>query len=285
MTDFGRSMLLRGLSIATVTLLVASSALADQRRDYMLDELGGPGQFLVVDYFGTGGQLGFEHRGQIYGKQNAYTLNLSSLWAYSVGQVTASASIRALFLQFGVMAGYRTVWRNLSFEPGDDGEYCKDCDRESRGDRDPILGSGPDTDHFPMAEASVSLFAPFNEWIVFNSTLAARYEGLRPRSYDWFFTNVHDDGVMTRSETLLFFKHRDLGGFAPYLQVMWLPRAGKHVAEVAWGFNAVARLGLLAEDDLVFLTFLIRPGDDDYGQHSYFSPVRALLIYRMTLPL
>jgi hypothetical protein len=190
-----------------------------------------------------------------------------------------------LFLRFGGSIGYRTVWRNLSFEAGEDGEYCVKCDRGARRDRDPILGKGPDTDHFLMAEGTVSLFAPFNEYVVFTSTLAARYEGLRDRSYDWFFTTVHDSGVMTRSETLLFFKHRDWGGFAPYLQVMWLPRGGKHDTEVAWGFNAVTRLGLLERNDLVFLTFLIRPGDGSYGQHSYYSPVRALIIYRMQLDL
>ncbi|HKU39296.1 MAG TPA: hypothetical protein VJR89_14140, partial [Polyangiales bacterium] len=136
-----------------------------------------------------------------------------------------------------------------------------------------------------MFEGSVQLYAPFNEWVVFVSQFAMRYEGVRPRSYDWFFTNIHDDGQISRLETLLFFKHRDVGGIAPYVQVMWLPRDGHHDAEVAWGFNAVTRLGLIQRDDLLFMTFLIRPGDDYYGQHSYFSPVRALLIYRMVLSL
>jgi hypothetical protein len=66
---------------------------------------------------------------------------------------------------------------------------------------------------------------------------------------------------------------------------MWLPRAGKHETEVAWGFNAVTRLGLIERNDLLFATFLIRPGDGSYGQHAYYSPVRALLIYRMQLDL
>lgn len=282
MAELGRFTLRACLILAALS---ASVAHADQRRDYMLEEIPPPGNVLILDWFGTGGQLGFEHRGQIYGKSNDYAFNVSALVGYPVGQVTAGASIRALFLEIGASIGYRTVWRNLSFDPGPNGEYCIECDRGARRERDPILGDGPDTDHFPMAEGTVQLFAPLNEHVVFVSLLAARYEGLRPRSYDWFFTNIHDDGWMTRSETLLFLKHRDFGGFAPYLQVMWLPRAGKHVAEVAWGFNAVARLGLIEEDDLLFATFLIRPGDGYYGQHSYYSPVRALLIYRMTLEL
>lgn len=285
MTDFGRLPLRLGLLAVLFLAVSARVAHADQRRDFMLNDLGAPGNYLLLDYFGTGGQVGFEHRGSIYGNSNDYTLNASALVGYPVGQVTASAAVRVLFLRFGGSIGYRTVWRNLSFEPGEDGEYCMKCDRGARRDRDPILGKGPDTDHFLMAEGNVSIFAPLNEYMVFTSTLAARYEGLRDRSYDWFFTTVHDSGVMTRSETLLFFKHRDWGGFAPYLQVMWLPRAGKHDTEVAWGFNAVTRLGLLERNDLVFLTFLIRPGDGSYGQHSYYSPVRALIIYRMQLDL
>lgn len=285
MTAFGRATSRACLVVIALSALSAHVARADQRRDYMLEEIGAPGNYLLLDWFGTGGQVGFEHRGHIYGKSNDYSFNVSALVGYPVGQVTAAASVRALFLDLTFSVGYRTVWRNLSFDPGEDGEYCIECDRGARRDRDPILGDGPDTDHFPMAEGSVQLYAPFNEWVVFVSQLAARYEGLRPRTYDWFFTNIHDDGVMTRSETLLFFKHRNLGGFAPYLQVMWLPRAGKHEAEVAWGFNAVVRLGLIEENDLLFATFLIRPGDEYYGQHSYYSPVRALLIYRMQLAL
>ncbi|HKP61231.1 MAG TPA: hypothetical protein VJV78_31095 [Polyangiales bacterium] len=279
----GRLALLAALVLATS--IAPTNARADQRQDYMLEEIRPPGTYMLVDYFGTGGQVGLEYRGQIYGKMNGYSLNVSSLIGYPLGQITASASLRLLFLEFGIWGGYRSVWRNLSFEPGENGEYCSKCDRGARRAMDPVLGDGPDTDRYPMFEGSVSLYAPFNDWIVFVSSLATRYEGLRPRSYDWFFTNIHDDGLITRSESLLFIKHRDWGGFAPYVQVMWLPRGDHHDTEVAWGFNAVTRLGLIARNDLLFATFLIRPGDKYYGQHAYFSPVRALLIYRMYLEL
>jgi len=286
MTAFGRRLPLRASFLAiTLWAGIASQVRADQRRDYMLHEFIPPGNYALIDYFGTGGQFGIEHRGRIYGPANDYTLNVSTLVGYPVGQVTGTASVRLLFLRLAGTIGYRVVWRNLSFEPGENGEYCSKCDRGARRAMDPVLGSGPTTDRFFTAEGSASIYAPFNDWIVFTSQLAVRYEGLQPRSYDWFFTDIHDPGVMTRSETLLFFKHRDLGGFAPYLQVMWLPRDGKHDTEVAWGFNAVTRLGLIERNDLLFLTFLTRPGDKYYGQHAYFSPVRALLIYRMQLDL
>jgi hypothetical protein len=66
---------------------------------------------------------------------------------------------------------------------------------------------------------------------------------------------------------------------------MSLPRAGKHDTEFAAGFNAVTRLGLLERNDLLFLTFLMRPGDNQYGQHSYYLPIRALIIYRAVFSL
>jgi hypothetical protein len=274
----------RFVLVVTVALAAwASVARADQRRDYML-EADKPGDRLVLDYFGTGGQLTLARRRPVYGSANAYQVDVSAVGSYPLGQLTAAASLRILFLEFGVMAGYRAVWRNLSFEPGEH-SYCANCDRGARRKLDPILGSGPDTDRYGFAEARVQLYAPFDEHFVLTSLLASRYEGSRPRSFDWFFTDIHDGGVITRWETLAFFKHRDFGGIGPYTQLMVLPRAGKHQAEFAYGFNAVSRLGLIARDDLLFLTFLMRPGDGSYGQHSYFAPVRALIVYRMTLSL
>jgi hypothetical protein len=270
--------------VVSVSLcLLASAARADQRRDYMLEgDLFG--DHLVLDYFGTGGQLTLEHRGPIYGKANSYSGNVATLVGYPLAQVTAAATLRFLFLELGGTVGYRTVWRNLSFEQGDPG-YCKNCDRQARRHQDHVLGVGPDTDRYGFAEAKVQLYVPFNDNFVLTSLLAVGYQGLRRRSYDWFYTDVHDPGVITRWETLAFIKHRDWGAIGPYLQLLVLPRAGHHDSEFAYGFNAVARLGLIERNDLVFVTFLIRPGDPYYGQHSYFAPVRALIVYRVALSL
>jgi hypothetical protein len=274
------------VSLLCVAMLAvfAPAARADQRRDWVL-EGSRTGNFMLLDYFGTGAQYTLEHRGSIFWGANSYSLNASTLLSFPGGQVQTHASLRVLFLEFSGTLGYRAIWRNLSFEPGDGGEYCKRCDRGSRRDQDPILGSGPDAEDYPYAEASVSALMPLNEWMVFTTSFSARYEGIRPRSYDPFFTNIHDDGVMWISETNLFFKHRDWGGFAPYLQVMSLPRAGRHETEVAGGFNALMRLGLIRRNDLLLLTFLTRPRDRYYGQHGFFSPIRALLIYRLALEL
>jgi hypothetical protein len=271
------------LSLLSLTVC-GSLARAEQRRDWVLDNAP-VGNHLFVDYFGTGAQATLEHRGPIYGDANSYALNVSSLISYPAGQVQATASLRVLFLELGGSVGYRSVWRNMSFEPGDDGAYCKGCDAEARRDLDPLFGSTPGTDAYPFAEGNISLYALLNEHMVFGSLFSAHYEDGLARSYDNYYTNIHDGGLMLISETSLFFKHRDWGGIAPYIQVLSLPRAGRHETEVAWGFNAVTRLGLIPRNDALFVSLLLRPQDENYGQHSYYLPLRVVIAYRLMLEL
>lgn len=242
------------------------------------------GDRLLFDYFGIGGSLTYERRRSFFSNANDYTLNASALVSYPLGQAYVSAALRFLWFEIGVMGGYRVVWRNLSFAPGED-RYCLECDRAARRRKDPILGSGPTSDHFPFAEARIQLYAPFNDYFVLSTLLAASYQGVQPRSYDWLFTDVHDAGVIMRWELLAFVKHRDWGGIGPYLQFQSLPRAGKHEPEFAFGFNLAVRPGIIDRNDLFFLTVLMRPGDPYYGQHAYFAPVRALFFYRIALQL
>jgi hypothetical protein len=262
----------------------SGGARAQQRQDWMLD-IQPKGSFAIVDYFGTGGMLTLEQRIPIYGNANDLTVGTTMIGSYPLGEAVARADLRILFLNIGGSLGYRTVWRHLSFEPGDDGEYCEHCDRGSRRHQDELFGRTPGSDEYPYAEARGTLLLPFNDYLVGTTTFALRYEGRRDRSYDWFYTSVYDSGVLGRWEAQLFIKHREWGGIGPYLQLLSLPRAGEHESQFAAGFNAVTRLGLLPRNDLLFLTFLIRPGDDIYGQQSYYAPVRALLIYRMLFTL
>jgi hypothetical protein len=243
------------------------------------------GTFALVDYFGTGGMLTLEHRARLFGDANDLTTSGTLVAAYPLAETTARADLRILFLNIGATLGYRGVWRDLSFAPGDDGSYCEQCERGDRRDRDSLLERTPGSDLFPWAELRAGLLFPFNEHFVMSSTGALRHEARGDRTYDWFYTSVYDHGVLGRFETQMFLKHRDWGGIGPYLQLLVLPRAGEHETQWAFGFNAVTRLGLLPRNDLLFLTFLIRPGDPVYGQHAYFSPVRALLIYRMVFEL
>jgi hypothetical protein len=266
------------------SLAIAHGARADQRRDFMLDRQP-TGPYFILDYFGTGGQLTLERRFPIYRASNEATLAAQTMLTYPFGQITGTASLRILFLEIGTHFGYRTQWRNLSFEPGENGEYCMDCDRRARRSLDPILGHGPGTAAFGFFEPRIQLYLPFNDYVVFTSFLAARYETSPDRTYDWVFTSVHDGGLISRWETVLFLKHRDWGGIGPYLQLMSLPRDGQHDQEFSFWFNAVRRLGLVDRNDMLLFTFLIQPGNAYFGQHTYFSPVRAILVYRLYLAL
>jgi hypothetical protein len=261
----------------------ASAARADQPRDFMLS-IQPPGTFLLLDYFGTGAQATLENRIKIYRDANDLTTGVSLVPAYPLAEANARADLRILFFSLGGTVAYRSVWRDLSFAPGKN-SYCADCDRGARRSKDAFFGKSPGSDQFGYAEVRARLLFPFNDYVVMDMNGALRYEGRNDRSFDWFYTTIYDHGVLGRFEVDLFAKHRNWGGIGPYLQLLELPRDGGHQAQWAFGFNAVTRLGLLKRNDLLFLTFLIRPGDAMYGQHNYYAPVRSLLVYRMIIDL
>jgi hypothetical protein len=267
-----------------IAVILASSAGAQQARDYMLT-FQPQGSFAYVDYYGTGGMFTLEHRRQIFGNANELTLGASLIPSYPLGEAHARADLRILFLSIGGSLAYRTVWRNLEFEPGDDGEYCKACDRASRRKMDPLLEATPGSTTYEIAEARATVYLPFNDHLIALASGALRYEGRPDRSFDWFYTSLYDEGLIRRLEIQAFVKHPDFGGIGPYVQLLSLPRDGKHVAQWAAGFNLAFRVGILPRNDLIFWTLLVRPGDGEFGQHSYYSPVRSLLIYRMILDL
>lgn len=239
------------------------------------------GQRVIADYFLTGMQLSLEGTKSYFGKANTLRLRASGLVGLPLSQAEIRGGLRILFVELGFTAGYRTVWRNLVFEPGKDGEYCKDCGRKARRNQDPLFGNNPGSDHFGYFEGRLQFFLPFNDGLAITGVLATRFEDRVNRSYDWFFADVHDKGWAQRMEWTVFFRHRRWGAIGPYIQMLRIPR--DHGNRTAWalGFNAVSRLGLISHDDMVLLTFLARPGDPLYGQHAYYSPVRALLVYRM----
>jgi hypothetical protein len=269
--------------IAVAWLAGAEPARADQPRDYMF-QIQPAGTFLLLDYFGTGGQVTVENRIKIFRDLNDLTTAVSLVPAYPLAETNTRADLRILFFSIGTTLAYRSVWRDLTFEPGKH-SYCVDCDRGSRRKMDEFFGRSPGSDQFGYAEVRARMLFPFNDYVVMDVSGALRYEDRHDRSFDWFYTTIYDHGTLGRFESDLFFKHKDWGGIGPYLQLLELPRDGQHVAQWAFGFNAVTRLGLLSRNDLLFLTFLIRPGDAMYGQHNYYAPIRSLLIYRMILNL
>ena len=272
------------LALCALLSLYAAPVHADQRRDFMLT-FTPPGDYGYIDFFGTGAMFSAEHRQQIFGNSNDLTIGAAFIPAYPLLETHARADLRILFLGLGATIGYRTVWRDLVFEPGDHGEYCKDCDRASRRRQDPIFSSTPGSDTMPLAEGRATIYLPLNDHVIGLASGALRYEGGHDRHFDWYYTSVYDAGLLERFEGQLYFKHPALGGLGPYVQLLMLPRDGGHHAQWAAGFNLVTRLGLLPRNDLLYWTFLIRPGDGIYGQQSYFAPVRSLLVYRIILDL
>lgn len=244
-----------------------------------------PGTVLLVDYFGSGGQVGLQHTHNIYGAANTLRLTGSAITSYPMAQVEGRVDLRLLALELTLAGGHRSVWRNLDFAPGENGAYCTGCDRAGRRRKDPLLEKTDSTDRFAFAEARAALYLPLNDHVIATGLYGFRYEDRKPRSFDWINSDVHDGGWHQRFEANLFFKHRDFGAIAPYVQLLRLRRQGRLVDGWAGGFNIVTRPGIVRHDDILLLTFLIRPGDRYYGQHSMYSPVRALLIYRMQITL
>jgi hypothetical protein len=277
---------MRGVLLFVLGLIVLSplSARADQARDWPLNS-SPPGTFLHLDYLGAGGALTLEHRIPFFQGANVLTLSGSTLVGQYFGQVQATAALRVVILEVSGTIGYRTLWRNLAFAAGEGGAYCKDCDRPARREIDPIFDPTSGHAKYPYAEAGVGLFLPLNDNMVFASQFMAHYEDSPDRSYDQLFTNIHDGGLLWISETTMFFKHKDWGAIGPYLQVISMPRAGHYETEVAAGFNALTRVGLIRRNDLLVASLLVRPGDGVYGQHWYYIPARLILDYRITFDL
>jgi hypothetical protein len=264
-----------------LVLGIASVARADQRRDYIMDPASRTeGTFLHADFLFTGAQFSVEDRTKIYGNANDLTVAAGVLPTFPFGESYVRADLRLVILQLGATAAYRTTWRGLSFAPGAGGDYCDDCDRASRREIKKFSHEA-----FGWGEARAGLVLPLNDYVVATSTGALRYEDRPHRSFDWFYTSIYDRGWLGRWESMLFVKHRHFGGIGPFVQGLWLPRAGKHEAQWAAGLNFVTRLGLVPRNDLLLVSLLVRPGDDTFGQHLYFSPLRAIVAYRITLEL
>ena len=277
---------MRGVLLFVFGMLVLSplSARADQARDWPLNS-SPPGTFLNLDFLGVGGALSIEHRMPFYNGANMLTLSGSTLVGQYFGQVQASAALRVVILEVIGTIGYRALWRNLAFEAGDDGAYCKDCDRPARREVDPIFDPTSGHAKYPYAEAGVGLYLPLNDNMVLASQFLAHYEKSPDRSYDQVYANIHDGGLLWVSETTMLFKHKDWGAIGPYLQVISMPRSGHYETQIAAGFNALTRVGLIRRNDLLVASLLVRPGDGEYGQHWYYWPARLILDYRITFDL
>jgi hypothetical protein len=263
---------------AFVLAQTACLAHAEQPRDFMLS-FQPDGWFGSAAFFGNGILATVEHRLPIYGDANSLTTRAEGLASLPLGELSLHGDLRIMNLGFGGSLGYRQVWQNLAFAPG------QDFNQDARRQRDRWVGGDTNSNGFVYGEVRTQLQLPLNPYVVFNSVGKLRYEDMGGLAYDWLLADVHDRGWIGSGEVMLFLKHRDWGGIGPY--VMWtaLPRYQEHVQKIAVGFNAVTRPGLFRRNDMLAVTFLIRPGDDTYGQHFYYLPIRGLIAYRVAWEL
>lgn len=260
-------------------LALAPRVQADQPRDYML-RLQPEGSFALVDFFGTGMQGTLVHNRNIYGSLNNVQVRGNVLAMYPLGEAGVGVDLRILLLRLSVDVAMRSVWRDLTFAPGEA------RDRDARAKRDLFFAGNTTSDTYGIAEARAELVIPFNNNLLITTMGALRYEGPHPTSFDWLWAYVHDSGFIPRWDMQVWLHHRDWGGLGPYVELLSIPRNGGRDLVGAFGITAVTRAGLLTKrNDLVYFSFRMRPGDEEFGQHSLNAPVRGILVYRVMLTL
>lgn len=239
-----------------------------------------PGTFALLDFFGTGLQATLQHSADVYGTHNTLQARAFTTLMYTLGDVGIGIDIRILVLRLSGDIGVRSVWRDLTFAPGER------TDRQSRLRRDAFLGGSTTEDSYGFAEGRAELLLPFNKHLLVTTLGALRYEGDHPTSFDWIWAYVHSGGMIPRWEMQMWIHHADWGGFGPYVEILSLPRDGERNLGWTTGITAVTRAGLLTRrDDLVYFSFRINPTDREFGQHALYAPIRGILLYRLALTL
>lgn len=265
------------MAVAVLASASTARAQAPQRRDYILDP---PmkGLWAHADAFTAGAQASLESRTPIEDETfGTVALRASGLASVGYSEAAAHVDVRYLLLTFGATLGYRNVWRTYrSDAPG--GEVT------SAMRRDADSAKTFERDAWGYGEARARLVIPLESlWFVTNQVL--RHEDTGDDTYDWFHTNVHDGGLLYRGDFTLFLRSAKLGAIGPYVRLMDLPRHEDRRFELAAGAVYVVRPGLKARDDLLAITFLARPGDDEFGFHVLRMPVWAMVVYRASFRL
>lgn len=256
---------------------------ADQRRDWMLDIQPG-GTYLDVDAVLPGAQLTLEHRIPIYDKFNELDLKVNSLLTVPYYQSQADIDLRVLIVAVGASVGFNSTFRGQTFDPDDSISSASRREREYAGDLD--------DENWWYTEGRLTFSIPLNDYLVLQNINAPRFENRPKRSFDWRTGVVHD-GLLLKSDVMVFLKHREIGAFAPMLQLLNFGLDDKLHSIVNLGFTFVTRPGFRRRDDILLLSLLFYGKTltdhldiaDIYGYHPFFAPFTFSLYYRAVIDL
>ena len=272
-----------GYGAMLLGLLLPVSASANQQQDWML-AAGKPGTYVNLDAVFGAFQAGLERRINLFGNANQFTMRASAIAAIPFGGGQLDADLRILVLSLGTSVGGMDVWHNQTFVKGESITRKQRREREASGEIDSMK--------FGFWEGRASLALPFNDYVLFNSPHSFRLTGARERSFDNGIGVVHD-GNYYRGEFQLFFKHRDIGGLAPTVQLLNFPLDGERHTQINYGFIFLSRAGLVRRDDLILFQLFYHPGGDlggydnknVYGMAVLRGPIQFTFAYRSVINL
>ncbi len=243
------------------------------------------GTYLNLDVVFPGLQAQVEHRIPIYGPVNELNLKANTLLTLPFMESQADFDLRLLVLSLGGSVGFRDNFRTLEFLPGEP------ITRGHRRDVDDAgLFKNTTAGYY---EGRGTLALPFNDHALLLSVTGVRYEGGPDRTFDWRAGMVRDHGVVVRSDTTLFFKHKSFGAAGPMFEALDVPLDGKRRTLLNYGFTVVTRPGFRHANDLLFLAVLINFGSalggfdahDIYGNHTFYGQYTFQLAYRAVFEL
>ena len=261
----------------------SGTAHAGQPRDWMVAAQPN-GTDVMFDLVFPGIQATVEHRIPIYSIANQATFRANALYTVPFFESQADAELRILALTLGASGGFRQDNTSLTFTPNEDIDRHHRRLRQVDGDYDSAF--------FGYGEGRATVSLPINDYVVFNAINTMRYQGSPDRTFDWRL-GVVTDGLTYRSDIMLFLKHRDVGAFAPMMQILNFGLGDNRFTQFNYGFMATTRPGFIRRGDIFFLQFLFHPGStlggydnvDSYGMHLFFAPIVFTLAYRMVFPV
>jgi len=271
--------------LTAATWMTSQHARAEQPRDWMVGPQPG-GTYANVDVIFPGVQLQLEHRIPIYGVANELNIKANVLPTIIFMESQLDADLRIVVLSLGGSIGVRDVFHNIEFAPG-----SRSFDRLAR--RSLELGGNIGHVASTFGEGRATLSLPLNDHMVLLSVNAVRFEGGTDRTFDWRLGVVRDSGMLIRSDTTFFLKHRKIGGLGPQLQVLNYALDGQRNTQINYGFTFTTRPGMSAKNDIFFLSVLFGvggtingvPTGDVYGNHLFKVPVTFQLAYRNVFEL